>query len=44
MKNKIYVYVCELYNMEFYSKYDKFDRKTKQSLTCYWNEWVKVFR
>lgn len=39
-----YVYVCELYNMEMYSKYDKYDRKTKKSLKVYWNEWARVFR
>lgn len=39
-----YVYVCELYNMEMYSKYDKFDRRTKISLKVYWNEWARVYR
>lgn len=39
-----YVYICELYNMEIMSRYDKFDRKTKKSLKAYWNEWVKIFR
>lgn len=39
-----WVYVCELYNMEIMSSYDKFDRRTKNSLKCYWNEWIKVYR
>lgn len=33
-----YVYVCDLCNMEMYSQYDKFDRKTKKSIKVYWNE------
>ena len=36
-----YVYECELYNMVMYSRYDKFDRKMRKSLKCYWNEWLK---
>lgn len=39
-----YVYVCDLYNMEIISRYDKFDRKTEHSLKACWNEWVKVYR
>lgn len=39
----IYVYVCELYNMEIMSRYDKFDRKTKKSLKVYWNEWGRLY-
>ena len=39
-----YVYICELYNMEIMSRFDKFDRRTKKSLKVYWNEWVKVYR
>lgn len=39
-----WVYVCELYNMEIMSRYDKFDRRTKYSLKCYWNEYLKVYR
>ena len=36
-------YVCELYNMEIMSRYDKFDRRTKNSLKCYWNEYIKMY-
>ena len=39
-----WVYVCELYNMEIMSQYDKFDGRTNNSLKCYWNEWIRVFR
>ena len=39
-----WVYVCELYNMEIFSRYDKFERKTKHSIKAYWNEWITVFR
>lgn len=39
-----YVYLCELYNMEMYSYYDKFDRKTEKSIKVYWNEWMRVYR
>jgi len=39
-----WVYVCELYNMEIMSRYDKYDRTTKHSLKAYWNEWGKVYR
>lgn len=35
-----WVYACELYNMEIMSRYDKFDRRTKNSLKCYWNEYT----
>ena len=38
-----WVYVCELYNMEIMSRYDKFDRKDVKSLKAYWNEWVKLY-
>ena len=34
-------YVCELYNMEIMSRYDKFDRRTKSSLKCYWTRRTK---
>lgn len=34
-------YVCELYNMEIMSRYDKFDRRTKSSLKCYWTKRTK---
>ena len=39
-----WVYVCELYNMEIMSRYDKFDRKDVKSLKAYWNEWLTIFR
>lgn len=39
-----YVYTCELYNMELFSRYDKFERRTNHSLKCYWNEWTIAFR
>ena len=39
-----WVYVCELYNMEMFSRYDKFERKTIHSIKAYWNEWITVFR
>lgn len=39
-----WIYVCELYNMEIISSYDKFDRKTRKTLKVYWNEWARVFR
>ena len=38
-----WVYVCELYNMEIMSRYDKFDRRTKNSLKCYWNEYIRMY-
>lgn len=39
-----WVYVCKLYNMEIFSRYDKFDRKDIKSLKAYWNEWLTIFR
>ena len=39
-----WVYVCKLYNMEIFSRYDKFDRKDVKSLKAYWNEWLTIFR
>ena len=38
-----WVYVCELYNMEIFSRYDKFERKTKHSIEAYWNEWNHMY-
>ncbi len=37
------VYVCELFNMEIITRYDKFKRRNTHSLTAYWNEWLKIF-
>lgn len=37
------VYVCELYNMQIMSRYDKFERKTKHSIKAYWNEWNHMY-
>ena len=33
-----WVYVCELCDIEIYSRYDKFDRTTKHSIKAYWKE------
>ena len=38
-----WVYVCELYNMQIMSRYDKFERKTKHSIKAYWNEWLHYY-
>ena len=38
-----WVYVCELYNMQIMSRYDKFERKTKHSIKAYWNEWNHMY-
>lgn len=37
------IYICELYNMEFISRYDKFERRTTHSLEVFWNEYLKVY-
>lgn len=36
-------YFCSLYNMEIISQYDKFDGRTKHSLKCYWNKYIRIF-
>ncbi len=38
-----WVYVCELYNMQIMSRYDKFERKTTHSIKAYWNEWLHLY-
>lgn len=38
-----YVYTCELYNMELFSRYDKFERRTTHSIEAYWNEWLHLY-
>jgi hypothetical protein len=42
-KTFFWVYVCELYNMQIMSRYDKFERKTKHSIKAYWNEWNHMY-
>lgn len=38
-----WVYVCELYNMEIMSRYDKFKRREVKSLKAYWNDYIKRY-